>query len=112
MSSWRQVQQPDGSYQMIEITRTPSINVFSIRADVEPFRSPVDGTMINTRTQLLAHNQRHSVTNDIDSLNEKAQRANTREPYTGSSHERKLDIADSLERVKSSGFSRKAIYDE
>lgn len=39
---------------------------FYVQADVEPFKSPIDGSIIGTRHQLTEHNKRHGVTNTRD----------------------------------------------
>lgn len=43
--------------------RGPSIHVLP---DITPIQSPIDGSVINTRPQLAAHNKRHNVTNSAD----------------------------------------------
>jgi len=37
-----------------------------IQSDIEPFRSPVTGEIISTRSQLRQHNKEHGVTNSQD----------------------------------------------
>jgi hypothetical protein len=78
----------------------------------EPFVSPVDGSRVRNRGELAAHNRIHGVTNDIDSLREKGNRELNRKPNTGSKKERVATIVDAMERVQSSGFSRRIQYDD
>ncbi len=78
----------------------------------EPFVSCVDGSRIRNRGELAEHNLRHGVTNDIDSLREKGQREMNRKPNTGTKKERVAAIVDAMERVQSSGFSRRIQYDD
>lgn len=47
--------------------------------DIEPFVSPVDGTLITGRAALREHNKRHNVTNVADFKNEWANKAKERE---------------------------------
>jgi len=34
---------------------------FHVMGDIQPFRSPIDGTVITSRSQLREHEQRHGV---------------------------------------------------
>jgi hypothetical protein len=43
--------------------RGPSIHVMP---DINPVKSPVDGSVINSRPQLREHNRKHGVTNSAD----------------------------------------------
>ena len=87
----------------------------SIRADVEPFKSPIDGTIINTRAQLLAHNQRHGVTNDLDSLRECTKRHLENQQTAGTTdrdrRERVAQLVDAYDRAAASGFHRHVRYE-
>jgi len=38
--------------------------IHHIQGEIEPFKSPIDGSLINSRKQLEAHNRRHNVTQD------------------------------------------------
>ena len=78
----------------------------------EPCVSPVDGGRIRNRAELTAHNRLHGVTNDIDSLREQGERERNRKPRTSSKKERVAAIVDAMERVQSSGFSRRIQYDD
>jgi hypothetical protein len=37
-----------------------------VQGDIQPFRSPVDGTVIHSRTALRYHNEKHGVTDPRD----------------------------------------------
>ena len=43
-----------------------SVAGYTILKDIEPFISPVDGKIINSRSQLRVHNKQHDVTNMAD----------------------------------------------
>ena len=65
----RFIQQPDGS--LCEVTRdyrAPQRRGHDpgIMPDIEPFVSPVDGSVISSRSQLRVHNRVHDVTNAAD----------------------------------------------
>jgi hypothetical protein len=47
------------------ISRT-SVNAPSVLRAIEEFKSPIDGQMISSRSQLAAHNKKHGVTNASD----------------------------------------------
>lgn len=52
--------------------------------DIEPFVSPVDGSVITGRAALREHNKRHNVTNVADFKNEWAEKAKQRaQMFTG-----------------------------
>jgi hypothetical protein len=52
--------------------------------DLPDFVSPIDGTVVNGRAGLRAHNKRHNVTNPADYKNEWAKKTQERERmYTG-----------------------------
>ena len=44
----------------------PSSGLPHIQADIEPFRSPIDGRAITSRSKLRDHNKQHGVTNARD----------------------------------------------
>jgi len=105
--SWRQDSETG---KLVEITVERSSGVF-IRGDIQPYVSPIDGSVIGSRSAERQHNARHGVSNDIDSLREKARKKNEPQQQTALDvHERKLAIKDAIERVSSSGFSRQTLY--
>ncbi len=103
---------------LVEVTRgTPSSSKSAnIRMDIEPFKSPIDGTIVNTRAQLLAHNQRHGVTNDLDSLKEKTRiHLNSQQGHgkgETSKKERINALVEAYDRASTAGFGRNVQYHE
>lgn len=85
----------------------------SIVRGFEPYLSPVDGSVIRNRADLKEHEKRTGQTNDLDHLREMTQREAGRQVKSpGTTAERKQAIRDACERVRSSGFSRRTMYDE
>ena len=86
----------------------------SIVRGFEPYLSPVDGSVIRNRSDLKEHEKRTGQTNDLDHLREQTQRevAGRKVGSPGTIEERKQAIRDACERVRSSGFSRRTMYDE
>ncbi len=78
-----------------------------IQSDISPFVSPIDGSVIRTRRELVDHEKRTGMTNDLDHLREQKHA-----PAKLSKHERKLAIKDAMEKTSSSGFHREVMYDE
>ena len=67
MPRYRQVINEDGSSTFVEIgTSRPTHNTAAIQGDIEPFVSPVDGTVISDRKQLREHNKRNNVVNTAE----------------------------------------------
>lgn len=83
-----------------EVNRSYSQKLASVTDDLVPFISPVDGSHISTKGELERHNKRNGVTNDIDSLKEKAsqQLARQRAPV-GNKDERVKDIVSAHDFV-------------
>ena len=46
--------------------RPPKQQQFGIMPDITPFKSPIDGQILSTRSTLEEHNRRHNVTNSAD----------------------------------------------
>lgn len=74
--------------------------------------SPITGERIANRAQLRDHERRTGQTNDLDSLRQQTTRELNKKPNTGTKHERKMAIRDSIERASSSGYNRKAQYED
>jgi len=55
---------PKEDYYGHNLRQTP--NGPMVMADIEPFVSPVDGKVINSRSQLRVHNKQHDVTSYAD----------------------------------------------
>ena len=108
MPRWRQ---DHVTGELIEISNGPICHHHSVSV-FDSFVSHVDGTTIRNSDDLRAHNNRHGVSNDPDSLREQTAQQDNRQHTTGSRQERIAAIRDSMERVQSSGFHREIIYDE
>lgn len=107
---WRQDRETG---EFIEITDKRASARVHIHVDHVDFVSPITGTRIRNNRELLEHNKKHGVSNDLDSLRDQTAKANA--PKTESRetiHQRKLAIVDAIERASSSGFHRKVEYDE
>lgn len=65
--------------------------------DIEPFKSPVDGTVVSGRRALREHNKRNNVTNaaDFKETWEKA-RAERESFYSGDSKYKRADRIEAL----------------
>lgn len=81
--------------------------------DIEPFKSPIDGSIINTRAQLNAHNARHGVSNDLDSLRQKTDEYNKSRTgqMQGSKKERINALVEAYDRA-AAGQGRHIQYHE
>ena len=101
-TTYRQDRETGKFYEVRKVVRQGHY----IRGAFHGFVSPVDGSAITTRGQLADHNRKHGVSNDLDHLREQADRSSNR-TEVGTSHERKLAIKDAMERVSSSGFTRR-----
>ncbi len=99
--------------ELIEITNKRASARVHIHVDNVDFVSPIDGSRIRNNRELVSHNRKHGVTNDLDSLREQTQKARAGKSETReTAHERKLAIVDAIERASSSGYHRKVEYDE
>jgi hypothetical protein len=75
--------------------RAPSNKVHDIQGDIEPFISPIDKSIISSRSDLREHNRRHNVTNASDYSPEFiAARQRQREAAFKPSRERKQALYD------------------
>ena len=102
----------DGSIKKSGLVQAPqeSARGLLVHVDNVDFISPVDGTHIRSSRELVDHNKRHGVSNDLDSLREQTSRAN--EQIAGlSQRERKDMINDAINQVSSSGYSRRKNYE-
>lgn len=80
--------------------RGPGISSFQILPDVEPFVSPIDGTVISSRSKLRQHNERHGVVNfhEFDGVwEEKA--AERRAFMDGTDKKAKADRIEDIKRA-------------
>jgi hypothetical protein len=107
---WRQTK--DGFVEIVVSQNAPTAP--SIRMDVQPFRSPIDGTMINTRVDLENHNRRHGVTNDLDSLRENTKRhlERGRAAPASAKKERINALIEAYDRTQSSSHQRQVRYED
>lgn len=63
------------------IDDSPSGVGFTVIPDIDPFVSPVDGSVITGRRALREHNKRHNVTNASDFKGEWEQKAKERASF-------------------------------
>jgi hypothetical protein len=64
MTRYRQVYDEEAQkYKLVEISGRESRESHFIHGDIDPFVSPVDGSVISDRRQLEEHNKRHGVVN-------------------------------------------------
>ena len=63
-----QVQNPDGSYELIPATewQAPATQNIFVQSDVEPFRSVVDGSVVTSQRALREHNLRNNVVHESE----------------------------------------------
>lgn len=80
------------------IEPTESQNNGLIMPDIEPFVSPVDGSVITGRRALREHNKRHGVTNVADYKNEWRDKAKERASFY--SGDAKYDQKRRIEHLK------------
>ena len=67
MPRYRQVINEDGSSTFVEIgAGRPANHTHAVQGDLEPFVSPVDGSVISDRKQLREHNKRNNVVNTAE----------------------------------------------
>ena len=61
---WRQVlNKGTGKYELVPIDAAAQRRDIAIHGDIEPFVSPIDGSVISDRKQLREHNRKHNVVN-------------------------------------------------
>ena len=97
----------DDTGKFVEKSKTKHRHHF-VRGDFGDAISPHDGRPISGNRQLREHEKRTGLTNDLDSL--RSQANHTTAPP--SRREMRDAIADSIDRVSSSGFHREIRYDE
>ena len=116
MPSYVQVKQSDGTYAYVErgSERHHSGLDIHVQKDFEGFRSVVDGSVVATRRDLAAHNQRNNVVHESefgtarerDSFFDRKARERA-DVYQGTQHthygkrvakERRADILDAIKR--------------
>ena len=91
----------------VDWPREPRGNVVSIMPDIESFVSPVDGSVITSRSRLREHNARNDVVNikEFDGVWEAAEKKR-RNVLAGKDKEdveaRKKDVIAAYEQVKGS----------
>ncbi len=77
MSRFVQIKNEDGTYSYVE--RRPERHStgldIHVQGDIDPFRSPVDGSVITSRRDLAAHNERNGVVNQFEFGTEKEQKS-------------------------------------
>ena len=91
-----------------EVKKTKGPHSHLIIDNFVPFVSPVDRSVVNTRAELLDHNKRHGVTQDLFT-GRMAERKAERDNLFGGQFKdstRKADIADAVERCRGEGENR------
>lgn len=106
----RRYRQDKETGKLIEIIPQPKQHFHSVGV-FEEVVAP-DGTRIASRGQMQAFEHRTGLTNDMDSLREQSQNVLTRKRGTGTKKERIAALLDAHDRVQSSGFGRRAEYDD
>lgn len=86
-------------------SRTNERLAADIVTDIEPFKSPIDGTIIASRSELRNHMKRHGVAHVSDYTESHAKAAKDREARINGTHpevvaERRRQISDAFERVR------------
>ena len=66
MARYKQVINEDGSSSFVEIQAAKRHSGIAVHGDIEPFVSPVDGSVISDRKQLREHNLRNNVVNTAE----------------------------------------------
>ena len=73
---------PDGTNYMVEVTEQARSTTHHVMGDIEAFVSPINGQVINTRSQLERHMREHNVAPTADFkdhwANKEAQRRSPR----------------------------------
>jgi len=94
---WRQDRETG---KLVEVVRQDPYRGHYLRISDVDFISPVDGSHIGSRQQLVDHNKKHGVSNDLDSLREQTQREMQRVPNTGSREDRIAAIRETIEKLQ------------
>ncbi len=68
MPRYRQIQNEDGSYSLVEVGPATGPRSFDlhVQREITPFRSVVDGSIITNHADLAAHNKRNDVVHESE----------------------------------------------
>lgn len=91
-----------------EVHRGPSTHHHFVRDDVQPFVSPVDGSIINSASDLRHHNERNNVVSHAEYGDQWKQKAKERQDKAfgrKSSEQRKRDLAQAVDQHRSNEYS-------
>ena len=86
--------------KFIEVTHKRSAPQSAAVHLPESFVSPIDGTIIDSKGKLAAHNKRHGVSNDPDSLREKNEAFKRQQNTPLSKRERLNDLVQAHDFVQ------------
>ena len=78
-----------------------SVNAPMVMKPLKEFKSPIDGQIINSRSQLAKHNKQHGVTNSADYNGGYVERKATERNAAGQKHlkdTRRSDLHDAMNR--------------
>lgn len=102
--------------KLVEVFREgPQASVApAVHRGMKAFRSPIDGSAIRTQAQLNAHNARHGVSNDPDSLAEKTKRytENYGKERPGVKKERINALVEAYDKASTPGFGRHEQFED
>lgn len=98
---YRQVRLDNGEYEFVELDNPPPPTSSDLMFQ-EPFRSPVDGSIIRNKRELMAHNRRHGVIQQLPGLDQdvSAKRKEAQDLITGpvGKQERREALLRALEK--------------
>jgi hypothetical protein len=97
---------------MVEVsTKYSAPQTHELQMDITPFKSPINGAIINSRSQLRDHMKRHDVVFADDYKEHAAKKAREREERIKGTHpevraERVRFISDAFERVRNERIAK------
>lgn len=108
---WRQVKQPDGSHKMVPVDEAAAKrDGVSLHTAFEPFKSPIDGTIISDRKAYREHCQKHNVVPTAEFSDEflarkrkERERLYKGEHTTAETFARKQEIYETIMRAERNG---------
>ena len=83
----------DKTQRLEEIANSEQIHGHMIMPDIEPFISPIDGSVVSSRSRWREHDKRHGVTNASDFKEQWARQAKERQALLAGRSDKKARIA-------------------